>query len=211
MNKIGRIAASVAAMVLVGAVFPRSAEATFIVDINQVGPNVVITSSGTLNVTGLTLGGPTAGVPEIGASVPTINVGAAAAAGTFYVGITGPSSFGSGALIGGPDTASGDLVGIALGIHLLVPSGYVSGSALSDSMAFDGGTYALMGLTPGTYTWSWGIPGTNFDSFVLDIHPVTESVPEPTTLAVLVAGLLGLGVSRRKAKRAARWSSARRM
>ena len=69
-------------------------------------------------------------------------------------------------------------------------------------MAFDGGTYALMGLTPGTYTWSWGTPGQNFDSFVLDIHPVPESVPEPSTLALLVAGLLGLGVSRRKATRA---------
>src|SRR5512135_3635764 len=102
MNKAGRIAASFAAMVLAGAVFSRSAEATFVVDINQVGPNVVITGSGTLNVTGLTLGGPTGGVPEIGASVPTINVGAPAA-GTFYVGITGPSSFGSGALIGNPD------------------------------------------------------------------------------------------------------------
>ena len=140
--------------------------------------------------------------PAVLACVPTINVGVPATA-TFYVGITGPSSFGSGGLIGTPDAPSGDLVGIALGAHLLVPSGYASGSALSDSMAFDGGTYALMGLTPGTYTWSWGTPGTNFDSFVLDIHPVTESVPEPSTLAVLVAGLLGLGFVKRKAKRAA--------
>jgi hypothetical protein len=41
----------------------------------------------------------------------------------------------------------------------LVPQGYVSGTVISGSMTYDSQTIAGMGLTSGTYTWSWGTGG----------------------------------------------------
>jgi len=80
-------------------------------------------------------------------------------------------------------------------MYVLVPQGYVSGDALSDSMTFTGSTFADLGVTPGTYVWTWGT-GHDADSFTLQIGPT--SVPEPASLALLSAGLVGLGLIRRK-------------
>jgi hypothetical protein len=57
-----------------------------------------------------------------------------------------------------PDAASGDFVGItqSMGGLLFVPQGYASGAALSDSMTFNNATFASLGVTPGTYVWTWG-------------------------------------------------------
>ena len=55
------------------------------------------------------------------------------------------------------NTGSGDFVGIfVLNGNLAVPQGYVSGTALSDSMTFNNATFASLGVTPGPYVWSWG-------------------------------------------------------
>jgi hypothetical protein len=73
-----------------------------------------------------------------------------------YTTVAGPLNFGSG---GGTDadSGSGDLVGISgSGGILLVPHGYVSGTALSDNATYDNATFASLGLTPGTYVWEVG-------------------------------------------------------
>jgi hypothetical protein len=48
--------------------------------------------------------------------------------------------------------------------RLVVPLNYVSGAALSDSMIFNNATFASLGVTPGTYVWTWrtGLPNQNF-------------------------------------------------
>jgi hypothetical protein len=87
---------------------------------------------------------------------------------------------------------AGDRVGIdnAFTIPaLILPFGYVSDTSLSSTAiwngAGNGATFASLGLTPGTYVWTWG-SGTHANSFTLQIGP-TSAVPGP----VVGAGLPG--------------------
>jgi hypothetical protein len=73
-----------------------------------------------------------------------------------YTGITGPTNFGGGGSTRA-SSGSGDIVSVSGAARLVdVPAFYLSGTALSDSMTFDSATFASLGATPGTYTWTWG-------------------------------------------------------
>jgi hypothetical protein len=61
----------------------------------------------------------------------------------------------------------------AFGAQIIVPTGYVSGSALSDSAIYHSASFATLGVTPGTYVWKWG-SGAN-QNFTLQIGPATNS------------------------------------
>src|SRR5262249_31618551 len=113
-----------------------------------------------------------------------------------YEGITGPTSFGSGDIFF-PTTTSGDPVGLRISdMTLGVPRGYVSGAALSDSMTFDNATFASLGVTPGTYVWTWGTGLLN-QNFTLVIGGV--GVPDGgSTVSLLGCAFLGLAGLRRK-------------
>ena len=63
----------------------------------------------------------------------------------------------------------------------MVPFGYVSGSALSDTDTYFGYTFAEAGLTPGTYNYTWG-SGPTADSLTINIG---TPVPEPAAAATL--------------------------
>src|SRR5262249_2258386 len=82
---------------------------------------------------------------------------------------------------------------------LYVPGGYISGGPVSDSATFNNTTIANLGLTPGTYTWTWG-SGAHADSFVVEITPAR--VPGPVVGAglpgLIMAGAALLGLWRRK-------------
>jgi len=80
---------------------------------------------------------------------------------------------------------------------LVVPSLYVSGAPLGVATSTWGGeTFASLGLTPGTYTWTWGA-GPTADSYTVNIGAV--AVPEPSVyIAGLGFGLLGFMVWRRR-------------
>ncbi len=73
--------------------------------------------------------------------------------------------------------------------QLLLPSGYVSGTALSATDTYNNTTIAALGLAVGTYTYTWG-SGANADSLVINIGPA--AVPEPASI-VMTGGMLGLG------------------
>ena len=175
------------------------------VTLQQVGSNVVATGSGPINLTGLTfaqsgqvIGG--AFIQPIAARIQTGPTGLVNF--DLYRGlVTGPTSFGSG-LAASASSGSGDFVGIQVfnfdgvgpnGI-LFVPQGYVSGAALSDSMTFNSATFASLGLTPGTYVWTWGtgLPNQNFTLHI-------GSVPDGgSTVSLLGFASLGLVALRRK-------------
>ena len=92
-------------------------------------------------------------------------------------------------------SGSGDKVGEKFGGAIFVPSGYLSGGALSNSSTYDNTTLVKLGVTPGTYKWSWG-NGAN-QNFTLIIGRAT--VPDGgSTVSLLGFALLGLAALRRK-------------
>jgi hypothetical protein len=179
-------------------VFSSSAQAGYIVTLQQAGSNVVATGSGAIDLTGVTFlsqfVGP-AGVNPAGGFI--ITGPASSVTGDAYLGLlVGPTSFGSGSLFATADSGSGDMVGLSfsmLGSTLIVPLGYTSGSALSDSSTYDNATFASLGVTPGTYVWTWGA-GAN-QNFTLRIGTV---VPEGgSTIGLLLVALAALFFARR--------------
>ena len=163
------------------------------------GSNVVANGSGAINLTGLTFF--SSGIDftaRIRAGVGVIITGPPGGSGDvdLYTGFTGPTSFGSG-LSFLANTNSGDSVGIfGSNVEINVPEGYVSGTALSDSMTFNNATFASLGVTPGTYVWTWGtgLPNQNFTLIIGG-----AGVPDGgSTVSLLGCALLGLGALRRK-------------
>ena len=134
------------ALLLIALVFAclglrQSAQAGYIVTLQQVGPDVVATGSGAINLTGLTFSHSGSINPAInpfsnsflvrGASIYTGP--ASSSVDSYFVPQSGPTSFGSGGLTLA-SSGSGDMVGIFEGFIygdpqglLSVPRGYVSG------------------------------------------------------------------------------------
>jgi PEP-CTERM motif len=169
----------------------------------QVGSNVVVTGSGSIDVSGLVfvekspIGngvGPTPPVLTMGLVVGNSNGVSFSASSDFYSAtFSGPDNFGQGK--GGIATSgTGNEVGLVNdpqdGLsYFIVPANYQSGDPLSDSLTFANTTLAGLGLAPGTYTYTFG---TN-DSFVIDIPGQVAAVPEPATWAMMILGFFGVG------------------
>ncbi len=173
------------------------ARATYTVTLVQQGSNVVAAGSGTIDLTGLSLFGH--GAPAAATIAPfsgEIFTGPATSEPVdLYSGFTGPTSFGPGV---GADATSGmgDIVGVnGAFTYIAVPGGYDSGGPLSDTSTYDNQTFATLGLTPGSYTWTWG-SGTD-DSFTLDIGPAAAPEPSGFALLALPLGLIALAAGRR--------------
>jgi len=175
------------------------ARAAYIVTFSQSGPDVVASGSGTIDLSGLTFvtSGPT--MPEIAPTFATEATGAAGAVDE-YSGASGPTGFGTGVFTSAT-TGTGELVGIQQLIgepsgFVFVPMGYASGAPLSDTATYDMQSFATLGLTPGTYEWTWG-NGAAADTFTLNV-----AVPEPASLTLL-GTILGLGFFARRLRKAA--------
>jgi hypothetical protein len=183
------------------------AASSFTIDFSQDGTDVVAAGSGDINLTGLSYyQNYTSGLsnidPSIGYVVLSSNSSAPVSG---YNGFTGPSSFGTGGTSYASSTTAG---GSSLGIYasggyadIYVPSGYSSDRALAESATWDNTTLSGLGLTPGTYTWTWD-GGEN--SFNIDvIAPV--SVPEPSQYGLFfVLAVAGFIACRRLSARSAR-------
>ena len=188
------------------------ARAGYIVDVTEVGSDVVASGSGTINTTGLSYfsvyGGAYShleseqGMAFFGpsfASATTLSV---------YNGISGPLSFGPGHMPNADDTATsgtGDFIGIpgpSFQGDIFLPENYVSGTLLNASDTWSSQTFSSLGLTPGTYTWTWG-SGADADSFTMKIGVAAAAVPEPASLVMLGTGVaVVLGYTRRRKAKA---------
>ena len=169
--------------------------------LQEMGSNVVANGSGAINLMGLafvlTTDMPLTGA--IQANTGTIRTGQTGGAlADVYTLSTGPTNFGSGGAFF-PNTGTGDIVGTGLRILsrvLIVPTDYVSGTALSSSATWNNATFASLGVTPGTYEWTWGtgLPNQNFTLIIGG-----AGVPDGgSTVSLLGFALLGLAVFRRK-------------
>ena len=173
---------------------------TYIVTMQEVGAGVVATGSGQIDLTGLTaIGtiGSSAGIRPVNADVVLGTPGLADG----YSGVSGPTNFGSGGIAFASTTSGPRVASLPLFGALLVPLGYVSDTALGAStITFSTATLASLGVTPGTYVWTWGQGAVQ--RFELD---VVTSTPLPAALPLFATGLGALGLFgwRRKKKAAA--------
>ncbi|MCA9290421.1 MAG: hypothetical protein KDA25_04785 [Phycisphaerales bacterium] len=164
----------------------------------EVGNDVVLTGSGTLDLGAWTFAG--AGQIDafilndgvaVGPSMP-INVFGAP------VNFSGPLTI-PGIMATTATSGTGDFFGLVFGTipaqrQLAVPVGYVSGDPLSGTATFANESFASIGLTLGSTTWTWGTPGVDADSLTFTV------VPGPGGLAFLtVAGVFGRRRRRRNA------------
>ena len=139
---------------------PTAQPSGLIVTISEVGSDVIMSGSGSLNLTGLVEGSVQAGW-GINGTLGTWAIGPSSSFfGRKYQGnafSTYPTSFGSGYT--SPTSFTGDAFGIqngSLGKDIIVPIGYTSGSPLSGTVTFANKTISSMGLTPGIYLYNWG-------------------------------------------------------
>jgi hypothetical protein len=192
----GTVALGAALLIAVG-LSTSPAQAAFVVTLTQEGPNVVAIGSGTINTTGLSFYySQNTGVhPFVEPQFADIVTGQFPSAIDVYESAyAGPTSFGSGYETGA-SSGSGSIVGIYNHDIVVVPYDYRSGSPLMDTATYDNATFSSLGVTPGTYVWSWG-SGLNADSFTLTVG--AAAVSEPSTLDLMTLGLLGAGFARRK-------------
>lgn len=175
------------------------ASASIVMTLEEVGGDVVATGSGQANIMGLTVTstGSSSGMqPNTG----FLTVGPTSGRGVIAGLVSGPTLFGTG---GNAFSDSGGRLGDYFGVggsngNLYLPLAYVSGSPLSGSNTWGGRTFATMGITPGSYTWTWSYTGGT-DS--ITINAGSQDVPAPAPLALLLAGLAGWAGYRRAESR----------
>ena len=157
------------------------------------------TVSGSVNTAALTnYGGGNYGSANISQGPGAVSVGPTDSTEYFvFGGITGTYNFVSGSQQIFANSGSGDFVQIMNGFGLGLPKNYVSGTALSSTSTWNSQTFTSLGLTPGTYVYTWG-SGATADSATLTIG--ASPVPEPSSIIMAGRGVVGAVSLARKRK-----------
>jgi hypothetical protein len=175
-----------------------TAQAEYVAIFTEDGPDVVEVGGGTLDVTDLTIVGRGAIThPFVSGATGAYVSGSRDDTGSSFIGrFDGPATFGSGSLFK-PTESAGDPVGFSASSGFVyVPDSYVSGDPLSKTSTYADATFASLGITPGTYVYSWGA-GADADTLTIVIG---GSVPEPSALAMTLVGFAALGWAALKLK-----------
>jgi hypothetical protein len=172
-----------------------AADAAMILRLEEVGGDVVVRGSGSINLDGLTLDKLNVHFDNI---FTPIQLYAGPVDGQVdqwsAIGLTGPAAIGTVEEFGEPATdGTGQLFGIisadtspgGTGRPLLVlPTGYVSGAALSGTTRFAEQTFASMGIS-GTLTWT--LPSADTVTITTDADPVPAPLGVASAAAVFSA------------------------
>ena len=173
----------IAAVAAAALLLPLSANAAYTAYIYESGGNVVASGSGSLNLAGAVAAGGGATVAFVAPSSGLLHTGTAGAV-ALYNNIVGPAAFGPGP-IAPASSSAGHLVGIrGVLAEFFVPVGYVSGAPLASSAVWNATTIAALGITPGTYVWTWA-----GDTFTVNV-----GVPPPGLAPASVPALSGWGL-----------------
>jgi hypothetical protein len=180
MKQIGGAAALGVTMLIGCGLSASPAQATpYVVTLDQVGSNVVETGSGAIDLHGLTFLVTNPVMPTYDIITPlaaSLGIGPTGMPNQdLYSGISGPTNFGTGGQTN-VSSGTGDPVALFGSTHFLaVPEHYASDTTLMDTATFTGKTFASLGVTPGTYEWTWGTGADQ--NFTLQIGPA--AVPAP--------------------------------
>ncbi|MCY2935272.1 MAG: PEP-CTERM sorting domain-containing protein [Planctomycetota bacterium] len=191
----------VAVFALMLAASPMAGAADLNFTIQQVGSNVVMTGSGSVNTAGLTSNGSADRAGSVNPSFSAFAMGSpSTVTDTFWASLTGTKpAIGTGSFTLA-SSGTGDSFGVVTlgngGLYL--PPTYISGANLSGQSTFASTTLSGLGLTTGSYTWTWG-SGANAGSAIMTIG----AVPEPSTyvLGAIATGVMAAVARRRKAAR----------
>ena len=172
-----------------------AADAAMILRLEEVGGDVVVRGSGTINLSGLTLKASLNDYDNIFTSIQLYAGPATIGDGVVdqWSGMTGPSTIGTDDSVFIPaDAGAGSLFGVvsddtsdpgATRLPLLVlPRSYVSGAALSGTTQFNSQTFATMGISPGTITWT--LPTADTVTITTDAEPVPAPLGVASAAAV---------------------------
>ena len=168
----------------------------------QVGADVVTSASGFVNTSALTIAGGANGGGRFFGSIGDGSVFQVGPSGSYdnWSGLTGSKVFGTSSQYFANNTTGANAGISTFGtIYLLLPVSYTSGSSISGTATYTGKTLADLGMTVGTYNWTWG-SGATAGSAQLTI----SAVPEPSTyaLATIATGAMAFLARRRKARTA---------
>lgn len=133
----------------------------FFFTLQEVGLDVVLSGTGTADLSALSASLYSAGNSFIRPSAGTFNVGDGTGNVAWFTGVTlnSPTSFGSGSITNS-DSSTGDNFGFGGFGDIQVPQGY-GGGLLNGTATFTGTTLSTLGATVGTYETKWGTSGAS--------------------------------------------------
>lgn len=201
----------ITAALLLGGLAPAVSHAALTITIQEVGPDVIATSTGGVTnpvsfataLPDIQPGDPGEFPQASGFTGTTIPVGAFLGLGSSAAGtgiytwtnaiVSGPANFGTSfTSLTTSDTGNTFILASDNALHISTDNLFADPMGVGIGGTFANQTIASLGLTPGTYVWTLDAARFNNDTVTLNI------IPEPTSISLTGFGLIGLALRRRR-------------